>query len=322
MTSSWTRSTLHGALVATAVAAGIALSAGLVRIFPWLLDPSVTWRVATPFARSLSVVALEAALAVGWPVGWALSTLSFVERGEGRVLRLLGERPARTVAHLGRQALVLGVALAALSWASARESTEPGRIVTELIAEGEAACQSATVPRTYSVPFFDATWLCAPGSPPRLVGQGPGSLGALVFSARQAHASGDLGRIDLEDAHVALPRFSLHVDALHLRAASPWGHASNVSPAARALSLTAAVVASALAAVALVLLHSARGRVAALATGAAGPVAALGLLRAVERVGGARPWLVLVIPALALAAPVIVAWVGARLPRLWQTGST
>jgi hypothetical protein len=320
MTSAWTLSALRGALIATGIAALIALSAAMVRVLPWVLDPAVTWRVATPFARSLAVVALEAALAVGWPLGWTLATLSLVERGEGRVLRLLGERPLRTCGRLTKQGVVLASLLAALSWMSAQQSSEPGRVVTELIAEGEAACEKATVPRTYAVPFFGATWLCAPGVPPRLVGQGPGRLSELVFSARHARTSEDLGSIALDDAHVALPQASLRVDSVRLRGAAPWGHGATVGPIARAASLSATVTLCAFMAVALVLLHRAKGRIGALTTGAAGPVAALGALRVLERFAVTRSWLVLAVPPLALATLLGVAWVGARLPGLWQTG--
>ncbi len=320
MTSAWTRSALRGALAATAVATLVALSAGTVRVLPWLLDPSVTWRVAAPFARSVAVMALEAALAIGWPIGWALATLSFVERGEGRVLRLLGERPLRTVARLAGQGVVFTALLGAVSWASARESTEPGRVVSELIAEGEAACENATAPRTYSVPFFGATWLCVPGALPRLVGQGPGRLEGVVFSARNARLSGDLGSIELDDAHVAMPQASLHVDSLRLHGTTPWGHASTVGPLARAFALGGAALICALATVALVLLHRTRGRVATLATAAAGSIAALGILRALERFASTRSLLVLAVPPLALAAPLAIAWIGAQLPRVWQTG--
>jgi hypothetical protein len=313
MTSAWNRSTLRGALGTSAILAVVALAAGMVRILPWLLDPSVTWRIAAPFARSLAVVAGEAALAVGWPVGWALATSALVERGEGRVLQLLGERPARTVARLAGQGLVLGVMLGGLSWASARESTEPGRIVTELIADGEAACAKADAPRTYTVPFFGATWLCAPGHLPRLVGQGPGPLARLAFSAREARASGDLGSLELDDVHLAFPGASLHVGALRLRGAAPWGHASRVTPLSRASALAPAVALSAMLVVGLVLLQRTGGRLGTLAVAASGPLVALGALRAVERVasppfGLTESWLIGAILPLALLAPLAMTW--------------
>jgi hypothetical protein len=256
-------------------------------------------------------------------MGWALAASTFVERGEARVLRLLGERPARTVARLAVQCAVLMGLLGAVSWGAARESTEPGRIVSELIADGRVACAAAATPRTYTVPFFDATWLCGPGLAPRLVGQGPGPLAALVFSARDARASGDLGTIELDDVHLALPRLSLHVDALRLRGTAPWGHASLVSPVSRALTLAPAVALSALAVVALVLLQRTGGRIGTLAVGAAGPVAVLAMLRVMERFTWTRSWAAATIPAvaaLAIGAPLAMAW-AARLPGMWQTAS-
>ena len=331
MRSSWAVAAFRGAVEASTVAAAIALSAGLVRILPWLLDTSVTWRVAAPFARSLLVVALEAAVAVGWPLGWALAGVAFVRSGEGRVMSLLGERPARTVSRLVPQAIAFVALLGGLSFASARESTEPGRIVSELIADGRAACLHASSgeTRTYTVPFFDAAWLCGAGVEARLVGQGPGPLASLTFSARDARASGDLGSIDLDDAHIALaaPRVTLHVDALHLRGTAPWGHASNVAPLARALTLSSAVGLSALAAVGLVLSGRDRSRLDAIVIGAAGPIVTLALLRAAERFLGARPAHVggdcalLLIPPIAVAVPVIFAWLAARLPGLWHAAS-
>jgi hypothetical protein len=307
----------------------LALVAGLVRLAPWLLDPSVTWRVAAPFARSLSVVALEAALALGWPLGWALATSAFVESGEARVLALLGERPARTASRLAAQGVAWTALLATVSWASARESTEPGRVVTELIADGKAACAKAASPRTYVVPFLGATWLCRAGpehAPPRLVGGGPGPLAALVFSAKDARVSGDLGSIELDDAHLAIasPPASIHVDALRVHGAAPWGHGSAIQPLSRALVMGAAVALSSIGAVGLGLARRSQGRLMALVTGAVGPVSALGLMRALDRLlpdRAAVAWLVLLVPPLALAAVAIVAWTGARLPTSWHAAS-
>jgi hypothetical protein len=48
----------------------LALLAGAVRILPWLLDPSVPMRVALPFIRGVVELAFEAAVIVGWPLGW------------------------------------------------------------------------------------------------------------------------------------------------------------------------------------------------------------------------------------------------------------
>src|ERR1700735_3637076 len=107
------RAARTSALVASGAIALVGILAGAVRLMPWLLDPAVPWRVAAPFARGLAAVALEAALLVWWPVGWALAACRFVENGEARVLLTLGERPARTASRLAPQGLALALALAA-----------------------------------------------------------------------------------------------------------------------------------------------------------------------------------------------------------------
>ena len=90
----------NAALVASAIIALVGLLAGAVRVLPWLLAPAVPWRVAEPFARGLVAVSFEAALLVGWPIGWALACFRFVEGGEARVLQTLGQPPHETVARL------------------------------------------------------------------------------------------------------------------------------------------------------------------------------------------------------------------------------
>ncbi|HEY5241342.1 MAG TPA: hypothetical protein VIJ22_07750, partial [Polyangiaceae bacterium] len=75
---SLSRGARNTALVASGAIALVGVVAGAVRLMPWLLDPAVPWRVAAPFARGLAAVAFEAALLVGWPVGWALAACRFV----------------------------------------------------------------------------------------------------------------------------------------------------------------------------------------------------------------------------------------------------
>ena len=100
-----------------------------MRVLPWLLDPRVPWRVAVPFGRAVASVAVEAAVLVGWPIGWALATFALCERGEARVLATLGERPARTAARLAPMALLFGTIVAGASLAGGRDASEPGRVL-------------------------------------------------------------------------------------------------------------------------------------------------------------------------------------------------
>lgn len=310
----------RGALGATGVVALAAGLGGVVRLLPWLLDPAVTFRLAAPFARGLAALACEAALVVGWPVGWAIATMRVVERGEARALATLGESAARTVLRLAPQGLALACALGFVSFVGGREASEPGRVVTDLIARGREACLGVTSDATYVVPFASATWLCSPSAAPRLVGRAPGTLSGSLFTAGNASAAGDLREIDLHDAHLVLGGARVQVGLLRLRGLLPFAHASRIPPFARALSLVlAAAFASSL--TALQILEGAiRGRFAALSTSAAGPIVALGALRAVE--SGEGPWIFTALaPIAALVAVALISNVLSRLPPRMRAAS-
>jgi hypothetical protein len=298
------RAARTSALVASGAIALVGILAGAVRLMPWLLDPAVPWRVAAPFARGLAAVALEAALLVGWPVGWALAACRFVENGEARVLLTLGERPGRTAFRLAPQGLAFSLALAGVALIYGSDASSPGRVATELVAQARVACAMATVPTTYAIPFTDMTWLCAPDRPPRLVGGAPGIMRGALLTASDARIAGDFRALELDDARLVLagdPVVAVRVDSLSLRGMAPWAQASSLPPALRALllALTAWSVAS-LAAYA-VLRRDAPTRAAALALGAVGPVVALGLLRLFER-ADARPAYFALLPLAACAA--------------------
>jgi hypothetical protein len=302
--------------------AGIALAgavAGAVRLLPWLLDPAVPWRVAAPFARGLAAVALEAALLIGWPIGWAVACFRFVESGEERVLLTLGERPGRTIRRLAPQGAVLALALAAVALVYGSDANAPGRVVTELIAQARLACTTASAPVTYSVPFTGLTWLCAPGREPRLVGTAPGGLTGAFVTARSARIAGDFRAADLDDARILLGSaspVSAHVAALAMHGMAPWARASTLPAALRALLLTIAAWASGAIAAYAVLRRAARTRLGVLLLGAAGPLGTLGLLRLFERAGVPAP-VFLVLPLAACAACALVAGLGAVLGSRW-----
>ncbi|MBX3231916.1 MAG: hypothetical protein KIT84_12120 [Labilithrix sp.] len=309
------------AIVATALILSAAAVGAVIRLLPWVLDPAIGWGTLAPFAKSLLAVAVEAALLIGWPVGWALAIQRLVERGEARVLASLGEPPARTVFRLLPQAAVLGGALVLSSVVLGREAVAPGRVVNALLVEGRATCTSGA---THAVPFVSATWLCPPegAGPPRLVGRAP--LGGVVFTAEEATVSDDLRRIELVGARLALPSATgnvrVRVDNLVLRGLAPWARASSLPPVLRAGVVTAsALVAGAVAALAILRARRRVGGVAAAAIGAAGPLAALATLRALElRVPESSPgaWLFLfsLVPVAALAGAVAVAAIVTALP--------
>jgi hypothetical protein len=309
------------ALLASGILALVGLLAGAVRVLPWLLDPSVPWRVAAPFARGLAAVSIEAALLVGWPIGWSLACFRFVERGEARVLQTLGQPPIETVARLMPRGTPLALALAAVALVYGSDATAPGRVVTELIARAQASCEDAGTPTTYAIPFTGLTWLCAPGRAPRVVGSGPGALAGVTLTARGARIAGDFRAIELDDAQVLLPSTPealVHVGSLTMHGMAPWARASTLSPGLRALVLGLTAWLSASLAAFLTLSRAARAagatrtRAYALVLGAAGPIAALGLIRLLET-SDARRGLFSLVPLAGCAATFVVDGVASRL---------
>ncbi len=313
------RAARSSAIVASAGIALVGAVAGAVRLLPWLLDPAVPWRVAAPFARGLTAVALEAALFIGWPIGWAVACFRFVESGEARVLLTLGERPEQTVHRLTKQGAVFALALAAVALVYGSDANAPGRVVTELIAQARVACAASRAPSTYSVPFTGLTWLCAPDREPRLVGTAPGGLSGALVTARSARIAGDFRALELDDARVLLggsSPVSLHVAALAMHGMAPWARASTLPAALRAPLLAVAAWASASIAAYAALRRAAQTRLGVLVLGAVGPVCALGLLRLLERAG--TGWaLFLLVP---LAACGVAAGCAGVLSRLRHTG--
>lgn len=312
------RTSLRAVLFAAVAIALAGVVAGAVRILPWLLDPAVPWAVAAPFARALAAVAFESALLVGWPMGWSLASFRLVESGEALTLQTLGERPRTTCARLAWQGAVFATVLGAVALDYGRDASAPGRVATELVARARSSCGRVRVPTTYSVPFTDFTWLCARGRVPRLVGALPGAMSAAVLSARDARVSGDFRAVELDDARVLLPGSPatvLRVATLTLRGMSPWEEASSVPPLVRAvvLALSASVAASLSSY--FVLVGTVRTRLGVLGFGAAGPIAALGLMRLLIR-AGAMPGAFSLVPLASAACPAVAAWLVWRWRRL------
>jgi hypothetical protein len=313
------RAARDNAVVASSAIALVGIFAGAVRVLPWLLDPAVPWREAAPFARGLAAVALEAALLVGWPVGWALASLRLVESGEARVLQTLGEAPQTTVGRLAPQGLVLALVLGAVALVYGADASAPGRVATELLVSARASCGAAQAPKTYVVPFIDMTWLCVPGREPRLVGSPPGTMASAMLTASGARIAGDFRALELDDARVLLPGvppIAMHVSSLTMHGMAPWAHASTLPAPLRSFILALAAWLSASLAAYTVLRRAARTRLGVLALAAAGPLAALGLMRLLER-QGAHPVAFLLVP---LAGGAWCLLAAALLSRLRLTG--
>lgn len=312
--------------IATILILVAALVGAAIRLLPWALDPTIARSTLAPFAKSLLAVALEAALMIGWPVGWGLATQRLVDRGEARVLSSLGEAPSRTLARLAPQGIVFGAVLGLSSLLLGREAVAPGRVVNELLTEGRASCAPG---ETHGIPFVAVTWLCPPRerplASPRLVGRAP--VGNLVFTAEGARVSDDLRRIELAGARLALPtgdaatKVRVRVDALVLRGLAPWARASSLPPTLRAAVVTGSTLLAAWVASAAIL-RSRRRRasgVTAAAVSAAGPLAALATLRALElRIPETSPgaWLLLfvLVPTAALVSVLAASALVTALP--------
>jgi hypothetical protein len=305
----------------------LALVGAQVRVLPWLVDPRVPWRVAVPFARAVASVAIEAAVLVGWPIGCALATFVLVERGEARVLALLGERPLRTTARLAPMAVVFGAVLAAASLAGGRDASEPGRVLSALLGAGRASC-GAGAPRAVDVPLVGASWLC--DGAPRLVGRPPFRRDAsALYTARAVDIAPDARRIRLDDVFLVAPAQGDAEISLHLGSATfhlpPFVRASTLPATWRAALLATSGALSSLLAAWLLLKMEERAlalwRLHALLLGAAGPVAALALLHSLEaRDAGAMPLHLpplacySSLPLVAAAMTLCVALLVARLP--------
>jgi hypothetical protein len=280
------RSALALAVLASSLIALVGAIAGAVRLLPWLLDPRVPWPVAAPFARGLAALALESALAIGWPIGWCLACFRAIESGEARVFEMLGEAPARTIRRLAPQGAALALGLATVSFVCASDANAPGRVATELLLRARAACGEARSPMTYVVPFTGMTWLCAPDRVPLLAGTVPGRKGGAVATAKGARISGDFRAIDLDDARIYVPGhppLAVHARTVTLHGMAPWAHASTLLPALRASLLALTAWSTAFLGAFGVLRGVVRARAGAIVLGAAGPLAALGLLRHLER---------------------------------------
>jgi hypothetical protein len=302
---------LPAARLTLAVAAGVlavGLLAGAVRVLPLLLAPGVPIGLAPVLARGVAAVALEAALFVAPPIGWALAASRMVERGEARALFAAGVSPLGVVAR-GWPAVIGVVAAAGLAaglWG--REARAPGRAVRDLLEEARASCVKAPPPAAAEVPLLEITWICLPGEAPRAVGPPPVRAargGALA--ATSITVADDLASLAATDLDLVLPAAQglgearLHAAEASIRGLSPIGRASNLSVAARVIVLAGAAALLAAAAAVLALLRSIGARLWALAVGASGPAAALLVFSALER-GPSPPVAYATVPLAGLAA--------------------
>jgi hypothetical protein len=289
---------------------GVALIAGAVRVLPLLLAPGVPIALAPVLGRGVAAVALEAALFVAPPLGWALAASRLVDRGEARALFAAGVRPLRIVAGGWPVALAVIAAAGLASGVWGREAAAPGRAVRALLAGAREACVAATPPAAAEVPLLGISWICLPNEAPRAVGATRGGPGA--FAAAAIEVSDDLTSLEATELTLILPAVAggsearLRVATASIRGLSPIGRPSNLSVPARVAVLSLSAAALAATSAALTLLGAVRSRAVAGAIGASGPAAALLVFSALERAPSSFS-AYLAVPAAGLAALVAAA---------------
>ncbi len=309
--ASFRRRVLRHVALATALSAFVAGLGAAVRLLPLALDPALPAAAFAPFARSLFALAIEVSLLLGISGGVASALFALGDRGDGRALAALGERPLRTVARTGPSLLPFVLLLGGASYLFGRDAGAPGRVLGEIITRGEQHClatQKGGSPNTVVLPFVPLVWLCAPGQTPRLAGRTP--VGAVPLAARNVHLSGDLARISLDDARLlfdggpATTTLQLHAQEFSIVGLPPWGRALVLPAHSRALLLPlVALLGVILVGRRLVLrpLEGAYGRVVAIVVGLAPALGAFGSLQALERTTATANTFLLVVPTVALA---------------------
>ena len=297
---------LAAALVASLVIMALASAAGLARVLPILLDPEVPRRAARPFLIGMFALSIEVGALVGWPLGFTEAALRSVERGEARARMALGEGPLMRVTRLAPALLALAALTAVGSLAWGRDARAPGRVARALVEEARLACEGAKETRVVDVPLVRASWLCRPGTPPLLVGEGAGGASAIDFLARRFDVTDDLTAVHIEGAQVLLPtetpiRLRLgEVRVIHL---VPFSAPSSVPPVLRAMMIVLSALFSAVLATISALRGEGSHRAVSWAIAISGPATTLSVLRACERagIGDAR---LLLVPLSAVAAVV------------------
>lgn len=271
--------------IAMALVLGMGLTAGWIRLLPWLVSEAVPWSVALPFAKTLAAAALEAAALVGLPLGWALAAAISVERGEARALFALGVGPWRISSSSFAPALAIAAAAGLVVGWFGRDLDAPGRFTGALFEEGRAACEGREGPRAVHVPLVSATWLCFENVPPRLVGRLPGEEAA-PFTASSLRIGDRLDTLVFEDLHLYLDGgapIRLHVGRAQVEGLRPWGRSAKLGGVKRGVFIAATAAWLAIVVGWLVLRSGISARTSSIALGLAGPLATFGLVSLVER---------------------------------------
>ena len=281
------------------------LGAACVRLLPWLLSPDVPREVALEFARALVGVAGEVACVFGLPLGAALASALFHERGEARTLFALGVSPLQVVAGSWRAALLLVVLGGSVTWGIGARSQSPGVFANQLLEAGKSSCSRARGPSSATLPLLDVSWLCVPGQPPLLAGSVPGAERRVWFTAAAATVRSDMTQVKLHGAELAFrsdqgQRIArLRVNEARVVGLRWPGAGVRSGHRVRVLAALLGGVSAALTAMTLTLRFALGGRLFATALAVLGSAAALAGLQAVDGNGSRLLFLPALLGALA-----------------------
>ncbi|MCU0655886.1 MAG: hypothetical protein MUF64_11570 [Polyangiaceae bacterium] len=134
-------------------------AAGLVRLLPWLLSPSVAPRISLHFAASLALASGEVAAAAALPLGLCLAAVSLQDRGEGLALLLCGVSPWSLLARAWRPCLLVALLGLGAGELLRREVARPGAVLQSWLQAARAGC-GGRGREVQEIPGTGASWLC------------------------------------------------------------------------------------------------------------------------------------------------------------------
>lgn len=270
---------------------GMSLETALIIAPPLAWALSAANLVERGEARALAAIGVRPSriVASAWPAALAVAaatSLAALSWGREAIA------PGRLVREL------VADARAACVDASSASDTSPALAAASPVAQRSA-------PAVVNIPSLGFSWVCFPGREPRIIGPAPlrhtdragardardADPRAPVLQASSIHLSDDLRSIHLQGATLAMPPSAppplassrLHAADVAITGLAPLGRASNISVPLRALLLSVSAVTIAALAAVIVLALAVRSRALALATGLAGPSAALMAFSALER---------------------------------------
>lgn len=259
--------------VATLAVAAVSVTAGLVRLLPWVTAASVPIGVVLVVARMLLLASLEVALLVAAPVGVAIEVWRLNVDHSIRTLLACGMPPRRIAAHAAGAALLVACCLAATSGCWHAHMADPGGSANQMLRAGRDVCRAG---QPHNVPVLGLTWICLDGRA-RAVSVFGSPDAPVVWSAADLRFSSDLSAALLADVQVTTktPRLRVTVDRATASGFAPGVRPGSGAASTRALVFAVAVLVSSVLCAWVLVRNPVRSQLAAFGVGVAGPAAFL-----------------------------------------------